>query len=104
MSRMSTVLAALALAIVLFTPAQARQSITLGQVGLSFYAVVGGVVQEVLEAEGYDVTVVEGSHAEIFPKLGAGEVDLLAAAWLPNGHAGLYAPVGAGHLPDHSPV
>ncbi len=70
-----------------------KPKIVLGQVGLSFYAVVGGVVQEVLEREGYRVEVVEGSHAKIFPSLGAGEVDLLAAAWLPHGHAGLYASV-----------
>jgi glycine betaine/proline transport system substrate-binding protein len=73
--------------------AESKRTITLGQVGLSFYAVVGGIVQEVLEQEGYSVTVVQGSHAEIFPKLGTGDVDLLSAAWLPNGHAGLYAPV-----------
>jgi len=70
-----------------------KQKITLGQVGLSFYAVVGGVVQELLEREGYSVEVVQGPHAEIFPRLGAGEVDILAAAWLPQGHADLYASV-----------
>lgn len=70
-----------------------KTSIVLGQVGLSFYAVVGGVVQELLEREGYEVELVEGPHAEIFPRLGAGEVDLLAAAWLPGAHATLYAPV-----------
>lgn len=70
-----------------------KQPITLGQVGLSFYAVTGGIVQELLERAGHAVTVVEGSHAEIFPKLGAGAVDLLAAAWLPGGHASLYEPV-----------
>lgn len=37
--------------------------------------------------------MVEGPHAEIFPQLGAGEVDMLAAAWLPSGHGALYAPV-----------
>lgn len=68
-------------------------TIRLGQVGLSFYAVVGGVVQELLEREGYHVEVVEGGHAEIFPQLGEGSVDILAAAWLPQGHAGLYEPV-----------
>ena len=70
-----------------------QATIRLGQVGLSFYAVVGGVVQELLEREGYTVEVVEGPHAEIFPQLGAGEVDILAAAWLPGGHAALYEPV-----------
>ena len=59
----------------------------LGQISLSFYAVTGGVVQEVLERLGHTVEITQGSHAQIFPKLGAGEVDLLVAAWLPHGHA-----------------
>jgi glycine betaine/proline transport system substrate-binding protein len=70
-----------------------QRVIRLGQVGLSFYAVVGGIVQEVLEQDGYEVEVTTGSHGDIFPKLGAGEVDILAAAWLPDGHAPLYAKV-----------
>jgi glycine betaine/proline transport system substrate-binding protein len=70
-----------------------KQKITLGQVSLSFYAVVGGVVQELLEREGYRVEVVQGPHAEMFPRLGAGEVDIFAAAWLPQGHAALFGPV-----------
>ncbi len=75
-------------------PAGAQdRTIRLGQVGLSFYAVVGGIVQEVLEQDGYEVEVTTGSHGDIFPKLGAGEVDILAAAWLPDGHAPLYAKV-----------
>lgn len=69
------------------------RTIRLGQVGLSFYAVVGGIVQEVLENDGYKVEVTTGSHGDIFPKLGAGELDILAAAWLPDGHAPLYAKV-----------
>lgn len=73
--------------------ADQKQRIALGQVGLSFYAVVGGVVQELLEREGYKVEVVQGPHAEIFPRLGAGEVDIFAAAWLPQGHAALFASV-----------
>ena len=46
-----------------------------------------------LEDDGYKVDVTAGSHGDIFPKLGAGNVDILAAAWLPNGHAPLYAKV-----------
>lgn len=69
------------------------RTIRLGQVGLSFYEVVAAVVQEVLEQDGYEVEVTTGSHGEIFPKLGAGEIDLLVAAWLPDGHAPLYAKV-----------
>lgn len=69
------------------------RTIRLGQIGLSFYAVVGSIVQEVLEQQGYTVEVTTGNHGEIFPKLGAGEVDILAAAWLPDGHAPLYEKV-----------
>lgn len=68
--------------------------IRLGQISLSFYAVTGGVVQEVLERLGHIVEVSQGSHAQIFPRLGAGEVDLLVAAWLPHGHAVYWAQYG----------
>jgi glycine betaine/proline transport system substrate-binding protein len=71
------------------------QSVRLGQVALSFYAVTGGIVQHVLESEGYKVEVIEGSHADIYPKVGTGEVDILAASWLPNAHAELYSKVAA---------
>ncbi len=69
------------------------RTIRVGEVNLSFYAVVGAIVQEVLEQDGYKVEVTAGSHGDSFPKLGAGEVDILAAAWLPDGHALLYAKV-----------
>jgi glycine betaine/proline transport system substrate-binding protein len=71
------------------------ESIKLGQVSLSFYAVTGGLVQHVLEKEGYKVEVIEGSHADIYPKVGTGEVDILAASWLPGAHAVLYQKVEA---------
>ncbi len=73
----------------LVSPAQAAQpgTVRMGQISLSFYAVTGAVVQAVLERLGHTVEVSTGSHAQIFPRLGAGEVDLLVAAWLPHGHA-----------------
>jgi glycine betaine/proline transport system substrate-binding protein len=79
----------LALLIAAAPLAQARQpgTVRMGQISLSFYAVTGGVVQEVLERLGHKVEVTTGSHGQIFPRLGAGEVDLLVAAWLPHGHA-----------------
>ena len=80
----------LGLAAMLPLSASANQPITLGQVDLSFYAVTGGVVQEVLERSGQPFVLVQGSHGEIYPKLGSGEVDILAASWLPNAHAPLY--------------
>ena len=75
-------------------PAYAAE-VTLGQVSLSFYAVTGEVVRTVLEENGHSVTTVDGSHADICPRLGTGEVDILAASWLPNGHADLFAEVEA---------
>ncbi|MFZ5556142.1 MAG: glycine betaine ABC transporter substrate-binding protein [Pseudomonadota bacterium] len=89
------VMLVLILAVALVRPVTATEKpkVVLGQIGLSFYAVVGGVVQEVLGKLGHPVEIVQGSHAEIFPKLGNGEVDILAAAWLPGAHGPLHAPV-----------
>ena len=50
--------------------AQEGQLVTLGQVSLSFYAVTGAVVQEVLERLGHRVEVRQGLHEEIFPHSG----------------------------------
>ena len=69
------------------------QEVKLGQIGLSFYAVVGQVLEIALERLGHKVEVVQGPHGEMYPKLGSGEVDLLAAAWLPNAHGPLHKPV-----------
>ena len=66
--------------------ANVKRPIVLGQVYLSFYAVTGGVVHEVLERLGHIVEVKEGPHEKIFPLLGQGSIDLMAAAWLPEGH------------------
>jgi glycine betaine/proline transport system substrate-binding protein len=65
----------------------AESKVVLGQIGISFYAVTGQVVQSVLERLGHRVELRTGSHGEIFPELGAGRTDLLVAAWLPNAHA-----------------
>jgi glycine betaine/proline transport system substrate-binding protein len=83
------ILAALAALTLAAGPARGEQpgTVVMGQIGLSFYAVTAGVVQEVLERLGHRVETKTGSHAQIFPQLGAGEVDLLVAAWLPHGHA-----------------
>jgi glycine betaine/proline transport system substrate-binding protein len=70
--------------------------IILGQVSLSFYAVAGAVVHEVLERLGHSVEVRQGPHEEMFPLLGQGAIDLMAAAWLPEGHAAYWARYGAG--------
>lgn len=61
--------------------------VTLGHVDLSIYEVTANVIQGVLERLGYTVAVKKGSHAEIYPLLGKGEVDLFVAVWLPHAHA-----------------
>lgn len=72
-----------------------NQLVTLGQVSLSFYAVTGALVQEILERLGHRVEVRQGLHEEIFPLLGAAAVDVMAAAWLPEGHAAYWRRYGA---------
>jgi len=62
-------------------------TIVMGQINISFYAVTAAVVQEVLERLGNRVVVRNGSHGEMFPLLGGGEIDILVAAWLPSAHA-----------------
>lgn len=68
--------------------------VIMGQVSLTFYAVTGAVVQALLERLGHSVMVKQGSHEEIFPMLGAGSIDLMAAAWLPEGHAAYWSRYG----------
>lgn len=63
----------------------------LGQIDLSFYAVTGAVTQQLLEKLGHPVEVRRGTHEEIFALLGRGEVDLLAAAWLPGTHGAYWS-------------
>ena len=72
----------------------ASEKVVMGQIGLSFYAVVGGVIQSVLERLGHTVEVKDGTHADIFPLLGRGEVDLLVAAWLPGAHGPFWEKYG----------
>jgi glycine betaine/proline transport system substrate-binding protein len=73
---------------------QVERTVTLGQVSLSFYAVAGAVVREILEQLGHRVEVREGPHEEIFPLLGTAAVDVMAAAWLPEGHAAYWSRYG----------
>jgi glycine betaine/proline transport system substrate-binding protein len=74
----------------------AAEPIVLGQVSLSFYAVVGAVVHEVLERLGHTVEVLQGPHEEMFPMLADARIDLMAAVWLPEGHGAYWARYGGG--------
>lgn len=77
---------------------QAESKVVLGQIGISFYAVTGQVVQAVLERLGHEVELRTGSHSEIFPELGDKRVDLLVAAWLPSAHASYWERHGSDAL------
>lgn len=75
-------------------PAGQKQEITLGVIGLSFYEVTGEVVRRVLEDLGHEVRVVKGPHSKMYPRLANGEIDLLAASWLPNTHGNYWKQYG----------
>ena len=78
------------------TASAESRPIVLGQVGLSFYAAVGGVIHEVLERLGHTVEVRQGPHEQMFPLLEKKEIDLMVAVWLPEGHAAYWAQYGKG--------
>jgi glycine betaine/proline transport system substrate-binding protein len=69
--------------------------VALGQVSLSFHAVTGAVVQVLLERLGHRVEVRQGPHEEVFPVLGTGGIDVMAAAWLPEGHGAYWHRYGS---------
>jgi len=73
---------------------QQSPPVVLGQVSLSFYAVTGAVVQEVLERMGHTVELKTGPHDQMFPLLAEGSIDVMAAAWLPQGHAAYWSRYG----------
>ena len=97
MTRRRVLAASAAAGVASLAEAQGRalQPVVLGQVSLSFYAVTGAVVQEVLERLGHPVQLRTGPHDEMFPLLGQGGIDVMAAAWLPEGHAAYWARYGA---------
>lgn len=74
--------------------AQTAGPVVLGQVSLSFYAVTGAVVHELLEQLGHAVELRTGAHEQMFPLLGQGAIDVMAAAWLPEGHANYWSRYG----------
>ena len=94
MHSMTRWLAGLLAAFIFSCPTAFAQSrfVTLGHVDISFYEVTAKVVQSVLERLGYTVAVKAGSHAQLYPLLGKGEVDLFVAVW-PGAHASYWEQV-----------
>jgi glycine betaine/proline transport system substrate-binding protein len=77
---------------------RSHHPVVLGQVSLSFYAVTGAVVHQLLERLGHAVELRTGPHDQMFPLLGQGSIDLMAAAWLPEGHAAYWSQYGTAAL------
>ncbi len=72
------------------------RKVVIGQINVSFYAVVGALIQQVLERKGYAVEIRQGPHQDMYPALGRGDFDLFVAAWLPHAH-GMYWEEVKGH-------
>jgi len=74
-------------------------TIVLGEICQSFYALGTAVVAEILAGFGLPTRRVVDGHERIFAMLARGEVDIVAAAWLPHSHGHYVAACGAAALP-----
>lgn len=74
-------------------------TVVLGEICQSFYALGTAVVADVLARFGIPSSRVVDTHERIFAALGRGEVDLVAAAWLPHSHGDYIAACGEAAVP-----
>ena len=75
------------------TPTSPGRPIVVGHLHHTFYEVAARVLAGRLDGLGHEVTLVEGAHGELYPRLAAGEIDMLVATWAPHLHAPFYDPV-----------
>ncbi|WP_323144382.1 glycine betaine ABC transporter substrate-binding protein [Massilia phyllosphaerae] len=68
-------------------------TLRLGYIDLSFHAASASVVQAILERHGHEVELSAAPHEAMFQRLQAGEVDIVASAWLPTSHGEYLAPL-----------
>lgn len=96
------------------------KTVKIGVTDLSFHHVAASLVMHVLEGMEFEVDRIYSPHEENFQKLKAGEVDMLASAWLPSSHGGYkvdvekvsplfelglhYEPYALWGVPDYIPV
>jgi glycine betaine/proline transport system substrate-binding protein len=71
-----------------------QPTVRLGVIDESFYEVVGNVVAQTLERQGYKVNLSRGSHTDVYGAIGRGDIDLCVAFWLPDGHATQWSALG----------
>ena len=72
----------------------ATRVIRIGCPPLSFYAVQGAIVAEILRLSGRQCEVVPEFHDVAYPMLADGRIDLFVASWLPSGHAAFWKKYG----------
>jgi glycine betaine/proline transport system substrate-binding protein len=71
-----------------------QPTLRLGVIDESFYEVVGYVVAQTLERQGYKINLSRSSHTDIYSAIGRGDIDLCVAFWLPDGHATQWKALG----------
>ena len=67
--------------------------IRVGHIDLSFHDAAAREVERVIEAHGHAVARSAAPHEEMFARLGRGEVDVMASAWLPSSHQAYFDPI-----------
>lgn len=67
--------------------------IRIGHIDLSFHAAAARAVEDVVVKHGHVIERSAAPHEEAFRMLGAGEIDLLCAAWLPDSHSVYLTPL-----------
>ncbi|MEU3184110.1 glycine betaine ABC transporter substrate-binding protein [Streptomyces sp. NPDC006923] len=65
------------------------ETITVGNIALSFHRAAAAVTRRVLESYGHRVNSVEATHEKLFRRQAENGVDVLVSAWLPSSH-GMY--------------
>ncbi|MEM8493637.1 MAG: glycine betaine ABC transporter substrate-binding protein [Pseudomonadota bacterium] len=69
------------------------EAVRLGHIGLSFHEASALEVARVLGRHGHETTFRSAPHEAAFEMLARGDVDLLAAAWLPSSHQVYLEPI-----------
>jgi glycine betaine/proline transport system substrate-binding protein len=67
--------------------------IRVGHIDLGFHEAAAREVEAIIARHGHGIERSAASHEEMYRRLGAGEIDLLVAAWLPASHGAYLAPM-----------
>ncbi|MEG3178842.1 glycine betaine ABC transporter substrate-binding protein [Sphingomonas sp. RB3P16] len=95
-----------------------ENAVRVGHIDLSFHDAAAREVEAIIARHGHSIERSAAPHEEMYRRLGAGEIDLLVAAWLPASHGTyltpmfdavekvtvLYEPYCIWGVPEHVPV